>query len=148
MPETDKDKIIILAQDYLKTNSLIDLTGFIHNDMKDPYPAADSSFVRDVAFKMERIGKYEVIELDNWGRFYVKILPEKLLRDRKPLLFQFIVIFVTIIVSSVATVIVQGFQNQQRNQEQYLQSVHLSHLSDSLQMIQTDLLELKGRVKK
>jgi hypothetical protein len=121
----------------LKTNSLIDLTGFVYSEMG--YIDAPSSFVRDVAFKMERIGEYEVIEIDNWNRFYVKTLPEKLLRDRKPLVFQFIVIMITILVSSVATVIVQGVQNRQRTQEEFLQEVHLSRLSDSLKTLQIDL---------
>lgn len=143
---TNKDEIIAKARKYLQTNSLIDLTGFITNEMK--YADAPSSFVRDVAYKMERIGDYEVIQLDNWERFYVKRLPNKLLRDREPVLFQTLIVGISVIISSIATIIIQQHKDQEQSLKYYQLQEHLIHQSDSLRILQTEYEELKDSERK
>ncbi len=54
---SDKDEIVKYAKEYLKENSLIDMNGFIHSEMK--YPDAPTSFIRDVAYQMWGIGIYD-----------------------------------------------------------------------------------------
>lgn len=78
---TDKDEIVKLAKQYLKEqNSLIDLTGFIHDNCPDTH--THSAFVRDIANKMKRTGDYDIVEQENGQRFLVYPLPKKPLKDR------------------------------------------------------------------
>jgi len=77
-----KPDIIKLAEEYLVDNSLIDLTGFIHNDLNIPEPNGNSAFIRDIANRMKRTGHYDIIEQENGQRFLVYPLPKKPFKER------------------------------------------------------------------
>ncbi len=59
---TNKDEVVKWIEAYLheEDNSLADLTGIIPNLC--PSSHSHSAFIRDIAHKMERTGKYEIIE--------------------------------------------------------------------------------------
>ena len=78
---TDKNEIVRLTKEYLTNhNNLIDLTGFINDNCPDTH--THSAFVRDIANKMKRTGKYDIIEQENGQRFLVYPLPKKPFQQR------------------------------------------------------------------
>jgi len=77
---TDKKEIIKQAELYLKEDSWLDMNGFIWNDVH--YPDAPTSFIFDVANRMQRTGKYQIQEQKNTGRWLIIPLPKKSFKER------------------------------------------------------------------
>lgn len=100
-----KSPIVELAGKYLVENSLIDLTGFLHNDLGIPENEAHSAFVRDVANRMKRSGKYEIIEQETGKRFLIYPLPKKPLRERYWLLIAILAYVVGLVTPSIQSYI-------------------------------------------
>jgi hypothetical protein len=143
---TDKEEIIAFANQYLQKDSWLDMNGFIWGDMM--YDDAPTSFILDIAKRMERTGDYIMDTQDVTGRYLIYALPKKLLRDKSPLLYQIIVVCITVAITTIAGYIVQLTQHQEQRLKDYQQDEHLKSLSDSVKKIQTEVKELKDTTKR
>ena len=83
-PVTDKDEIIKEIEKYFKNNKWIDVNSFIWNDMN--YSDAPTSFILDVASRMEHTGKYVLSVQDGTKYWILKPTPKKSFPERNWLL--------------------------------------------------------------
>lgn len=95
----DKDEIIKQLSKQIEDDGLTDITGWIHEKC---HPDVDhSGFVRSVAHKLERTGKFEVIPFENWQRFYVKELPKKPFKERNWFLIAALTFFIGLFIPTI-----------------------------------------------
>lgn len=131
---TDKQSIVKYATEYLKTNSLIDLWWFIHNDMN--YKDAPDPFVRDTAYQMVGNGHFEFAKCDN-DRIFLIIKRHWVFA--RPLTYAIILL----IISAVISLIVGRLTNQDNSQLQFLKDAHQDSLIQKLQQNASSLPKVK-----
>lgn len=144
---TDKNEIVKWIEAYLheEGNSLADLNSIIPNLC--PPSHQDSSFIRDIAHKMKRSGKYELIEekgmSDFSTRYFVRPLPKKTWRERNPLGAEIRTGLITFIFSVLAALLLLLITNQEKDRKNTQQDEHLSRLSDSVKILEKKIDDLK-----
>ncbi len=140
-PEIYKHKLAEEVSEIISYEGLTDLTDWVEKNGKEGYK--HNGVARSVAYILEAKGNFQVEKLEDKSRYFVKALPKKLLRDKNPLLFQTIVICITVFITTIAGYIVQLTQHQELRLKEYQQDVYLQRLSDSLKKIQTEITVLK-----
>lgn len=132
---TDKAEIVSYAEEYLKTNSLIDMNGFIHDEME--YPEAETSFIRDTAYLMWGSGHYEFA--DTYKRDEYLLIKKPSWTQRYPSWFAFTVTVLSVGLSVIAT----KLDKQDTTQLQFLkdsrQDTALIRLSDEVKTVRNHL---------
>lgn len=109
----DKDEIIKQLSKQIEDDGLTDITGWIHEKC---HPDVDhSGFVRSVAHKLERTGKFEVIPFENWQRFYVKELPKKPFKERNWFLIAAFTFFIGLLIPTMQKFIEQKMLTDSSN---------------------------------
>lgn len=144
---TDKKQVVKYIEDYLKEeNSFADLTGII-NDIC-PLSHQNSAFVRDIAHRMNRTGRYAIREMKNGNdvRHQIWPVPKESFYKRYPGWSALAICVFTIGLTKAADLLFpkkddlkdypEYIQQQQSNQHQSdsLKNLHLSvkALQDSL----------------
>ena len=139
---TDKDKIMELAIEYLKTNNRIDIWSFIINDMA--YFDAPQPFIWDVAHKMERTGEYAIDTYSIPHYLYVKPLPlkKKTWAEEHPILHDIRTAGIGAGFSLLVGIILWLIANQKQDRLEEIQNKRIDTLSDSIKMIQKNMPHL------
>jgi len=147
--EAEKKRLISLFTKALQKAGLLDLTGFIKEKAKIHDNHTHPGFVKSVAYKIEADGFGEVIPLEDWKRFLVKLI---VWRKRHPYLHA---LFLTIISSLFSvlvglTVALTALSIKDINQKKIdsIQNTTINNLRDSVDKIQVDLIELKNALKR
>ena len=138
---TDKKEVVKYVENYLKEeNSFADLTGIIFDICPESHQ--HSAFVREIAHKMNRTGRFAIKESKNGPhvRYHVWPVPKKTLYERFPGGFG---IFVCVL-TAVLTVIGERLISR----EDSLKSSQLNNqLQQSSQLQSSKLDSLQRRVK-
>jgi hypothetical protein len=144
---TDKDEIIRLAEEYLKTNSRLDILSFIRNDMG--YHDSPDTFITDVAYKMERTGKYEVVRENFPVYLDIKALPvkEKTWGETHPIKYEVLKALITAVFSLLVGYILYLLANQKQDQLDNQQTLRIQQISDSIRMLHNTVEDLKDTSK-
>ena len=141
-----KPEIIKLVKEYLIENSLIDLTGFIHNDLNIPEPDGNTAFVRDIANRMKRTGEYDMIEQENGKRFLVYPLPRKKWTERNPFWHDVILSICAAVLTLFVGWLLQISDSRQQTQRDTQQETDIRKLNDSLKEVQTRISNLTDSI--
>lgn len=140
-PETNKDKIVNFAKEYLKTNSLLDMYCFIRDEMHYPDTEKATSFVRDVAYQMVGSNNYEFAETDNDKVF---LIINRHWIYKRPILFGILTTVISIILSLAANKLAQRDNSQLQFLKDTRQDSLIQDLSSKQANFQPDTIHPIG----
>lgn len=139
---TDKNEIIKLAKEYLKENSFLDLRDLCEKNCP-PSHSGITTFVRDIAYKMRRIGDFEIQVKNIYDDLTFEVLvwpvPHKSWTVRYPFLFAISMAFIGAGLALLGEWQISKWQGRGQHQLDSRQDTSIQILTDSITNVQKQI---------
>ena len=142
---TDKKRVVKWIEGYLteEDNNIGDVGDLICKIC--PSSHTNEGFIQDIAYKMQRTGKYDLkIEHGGVARYLVWPIPRKKWNERKPFLFAFSICAITIGLTVLGEWIISPKEIPPHSQQDTRQDSLLRHLTDTLKNYQLKPVDTKS----